>query len=481
MNHAIHAPHARLLVQLTPGVSLKEEAGGVVSARFDGEKLLLGKLTAGARRRAVDLEAGLQLFPPRASDAPEDKEISDITRRLALHGLVEYRLVRASDGADIVIVEPQMRDYAPNFARLDEGRKLVLSRFACMRRRGQDMVLESPRANAAFRLCDAAVASVIAGLSKPKTLAALRAEPGFPGPELLALLCDSQLLFAPDPDKSLRASEGDEDLVRWDFHDLQFHVRSSTGRHANPTGGLYAHAHLAPQPPAVRPAWPGAAIDLTAFGPADSAFASLLRARRSDRVYDDQNPITLAQLARLLDGAARIISRKTIDDEPGESPPLEIAARPYPSGGASYELELYLAVEKCEGLPRGFYHYDALRHALVGIGVTDRQLGALVDDGQFAMGAPRPPQILITLAARFGRVSWKYSGFAYSLILKHVGVVMQTIYLMATEMELGACAIGVGDIDLFARMTGLPFHVEGAVGHMAIGSRVEDDDASDGA
>ena len=44
------------------------------------------------------------------------------------------------------------------------------------------------------------------------------------------------------------------------------------------------------------------------------------------------------------------------------------AARPYPSGGSAYELELYLAVANCEGLARGFYHYDADRHALVPIG-----------------------------------------------------------------------------------------------------------------
>jgi SagB-type dehydrogenase family enzyme len=92
------------------------------------------------------------------------------------------------------------------------------------------------------------------------------------------------------------------------------------------------------------------------------------------------------------------------------------------------------------------------------------------------MGAPAPPQVLITMAARFGRVSWKYSGFAYSLVLKHVGVVMQTLYLMTTEMELGACAIGIGDIDLFSRMTGLPFHIEGAVGQIAIGSRAPDEE-----
>ena len=56
------------------------------------------------------------------------------------------------------------------------------------------------------------------------------------------------------------------------------------------------------------------------------------------------------------------------------------------------------------------------------------------------MGAPAPPQILITISARFGRMSWKYSSIAYSLILKDVGVLIQTLYLMATDMALGGCA-----------------------------------------
>jgi hypothetical protein len=33
------------------------------------------------------------------------------------------------------------------------------------------------------------------------------------------------------------------------------------------------------------------------------------------------------------------------------------------------------------------------------------------------MGAPAAPQILITIAARFGPISWKYSSLAYALIL----------------------------------------------------------------
>jgi SagB-type dehydrogenase family enzyme len=76
---------------------------------------------------------------------------------------------------------------------------------------------------------------------------------------------------------------------------------------------------------------------------------------------------------------------------------------------------------------------------------------------------------LITIAARFGRISWKYSSIAYSLILKDVGVLIQTFYLMATDMRLGGCAIGITNIDLFAKMTGIEFHVEGPVGQFAIG------------
>ena len=149
--------------------------------------------------------------------------------------------------------------------------------------------------------------------------------------------------------------------------------------------------------------------------------------------------------------------------------------RPYPSAGSDYELELYLAVANCAGLARGFYHYDADRHALAPIGVRTQEFDALLTGAQFAMDAPGAPQILIVIAARFGRISWKYSGIAYSLILKDVGVLIQTLYLMATDMGLGGCAIGTGNIDLFAKLTGIEFHVEGPVGQFAIGRGAKPD------
>ncbi len=291
-----------------------------------------------------------------------------------------------------MVIEPQVRDYVPRMPEIGEKTVLALSRFAYMRRRGADMVLESPRAGALFRLCDADIAAMIAGLSVPQTLEKISTKPGFPGRELLALLLDCQMLFALDSEntKGLRSAEGDGDLRLWDFHDLLFHTRSTTGRHANPSGGTRAYANTVDPLPAVRPPWPGEPIDLRAAAATPetpSPFTEVLHRRHSTRHYDDRHPITLAELSRFLDCTARIRSRDQQHRGEDDLSEIETAPRPYPSGGASYELEVYLAVDKCEGLSRGFYHYDAARHALTPIAVKPKQLEAVLADGRISIWA----------------------------------------------------------------------------------------------
>ncbi|WGD53309.1 SagB family peptide dehydrogenase [Bradyrhizobium sp. CB1650] len=448
------------------------QADGSIAAGLGGYSVNLGQFSVAAVERAGHLATGL----PLASFAGKSvlaRQVHALVQRLARHGLLEYRLSSPRDEQDLVVIEPQVAEYWPQPAKLGDSDTVALSRFAYLRRRGNEMVLESPRAGALFRICDPAIAATLAALSQPRKISKLRRHAAPVNLDLLGLLLDNRMLIKLDAkdDDGLRENEGDGNLVLWDFHDLVFHTRSTEGRHADPVGGAFAYAGVIAPLPAVRLPWPGKTIDLRKFstpGPI-SPFAKLLRERHSIRDFDDQHPVTLAELAQFLGTTARVLSEWKTGAGFDGGPEVTYSTRPYPSAGSAYELELYLAVLNCEGLARGFYHYDAGSHGLVAIDASAQQLRELAMAAEFAMDASGPPQVLITIAARFGRISWKYSAIAYSLILKNVGNLFQTFYLAATEMGLGGCAIGTSNIDLFARMTGLEFHVEGPVGQFALG------------
>jgi SagB-type dehydrogenase family enzyme len=463
-----------LFARLIERVTLETDASGEIAVVIDGYSASFGTFDRKTAERAQALRTGIAVASLKSGGKGASQGIGALVLRLARRGLIEYRLRASPDGADLLVIEPQVPDYWPRLPRLGEADALVLSRFAYMRRRGSEVVVESPRADALVRICNPQTAAALAALAEPQPVKRMRRRPGFPGTEVLALLFDCRMLFKVKPGETgLRSAEGDDQLVLWDFHDLLFHGRSTQGRHANPLGGLYAHAGVIEAPSAVRARWPGSRVDLPAIAAAaekGGAFAKLLRERHSTREFDAERPITLAELSQFLDGTARILSKSNGEGVHGDGvPALESTVRPYPSAGGAYELELYLAVNACDGLAAGFYHYDADAHALVPIEVGADDLKTLTAEAEFAMGVPTPPQILVTIAARFGRLSWKYSAIAYSLILKDVGVLLQTFYLAATDMGLGGCAIGIVDIELFARMTGVPFHVEGPVGQFALG------------
>jgi SagB-type dehydrogenase family enzyme len=445
------------------------QADGSIAAFMGDFSVSVGPFSAAAMERARHLTGGLPLASIAGKSAL-GREVGLLVHRLAQRGLLEYRLFSSHDGRDLVVIEPQAPGYWPQRAKLGEGDTVVLSRFAYLHRRGNEMVLESPRAGALFRIGDPAIATALFALSRPQKVSKLRREAA-PFIELAGLLLDCQILIklGRNDGDGLRVNEGDGHLVLWDFHDLLFHTRSTEGRHANPVGGTHTYAETVPPLPAVRSAWPGKKIELRKLSSREpiSGFAKLLHKRRSTRDFDDEHPLTLAELAQFLNTTARVWSEWNSGADFG--PDATYSTRPYPAAGSAYELELYLAVSNCEGLARGFYHYDAGGHALVAIDVSVQQLQPLLAAAEFAMDAPGPPQVLITIAARFGRISWKYSSIAYSLILKDVGCMIQTFYLTAADMGLGGCAIGTINIDLFAKMTGLEFHVEGPVGQFALG------------
>ncbi len=354
----------------------------------------------------------------------------------------------------------------------------LFSRFAYLRREGAVMVLESPLAHSRIMLNDERVLAVIGALAKPATARELSERVNCLSAEavglLLSLFGSAGMIQETGNDDSERESPT---LSSWEFHDLLFHARSRKGRCDAPFGATYRLAGRLEPPPAVKSVANNEGCELyrselTLLRKNDPPLAEVMERRCSLREYD-HNPLTVRQLGEFLYRVARVKDSREVEMEtPSGQVRMAFVARPYPSGGALYELEFYIAVHACEGLSPGLYHYDGQQHRLVRLRVQTAEVAHLLSDSAASAGiAAEHVQVLIILAARFQRLAWKYSSIAYALILKHVGVVFQTMYLTATAMDLAPCALGGGDADLFARAAGTDYFEETSVGEFLLGSK----------
>ena len=365
------------------------------SRRFNGLSLGLGKFSAAAAERVQALRAGLPLssFAPPSEAATKNLHL--LVRRLASGvswsiALAVQRAARtrSSSSRRSRIIGRKRRRFATPMCS-------SLSRFAYMRRRADEMVLESPRAGALFKICDPKIAAILATLSSPQKIKQLRRQAGFPGRR-----SSRPARRLPNPfqgrarpaTKACGSTEGDDNLVRLGLSRSCCSMRAAR-KAGTPIrwAALIRMSGSCEPPPAVRPHWPGeenrsAQILWTRIPRRVSPAAKLLRERHSDaRLSMTGSRSRSPSCHSFSTAAARVQS--TVEQ------PLDLGtatttarcsptrSRPYPSGGGSYELELYLAVDKCEGLARGFYHYDAGAHALVPIDVRANELEAHVEGG----------------------------------------------------------------------------------------------------
>jgi oxazoline/thiazoline dehydrogenase len=342
------------------------------------------------------------------------------------------------------------------------GRLYALSRFAYMRVERGEIVLECPLAPAQIFLHDSRAAVVVHLLAHPRSVEELSGLANIAlhvTGALVALLLSAGMLGEPAAQETSAAEP--PSLRSWEFHDLLFHVLSRAGRHREPLGATYRLADVMGVPPVLgEPARPDdervpewialQPADLDRLDREDPPFARVQEARRSIREYGPE-PLSRRQLGEFLYRVGRIADFAVYHvPTPHGVVTLPVAPRPYPGAGALHELDLYVVVQACAGLDVGALARDAA--------------GA-------AMMAPEHVQVLVVVSARFARLAWKYSGIAYSLILKDVGVLYQTMYLVATAMGLAPCALGAGDSDLFARAIGSDYYAETSVGEFLLGSR----------
>ncbi|CAN5259212.1 SagB family peptide dehydrogenase [soil metagenome] len=446
---------------LSPGATMRRDEDGLTIGGFRGALKLTGPMLA--LTPAVEALAR-EIHETDLLTAVDDPALAPmllyLLAQMDAKGLV-HRTVLAGD-TPLATLVPMVGKRAAPRGGLDPDQRWRLSRFAYLRREDEAMVLESPLSSARLIVRSARGAAALHRLSAaagPDDLAASAGLDRQAARDLLGLLVAGGFVEAEG------AVESDATRL-WEFHDLLFHGRSRLGRHDQPYGGVYAFPDLAPLP-ALKPGGEGPRVALaSAPSEADEAHDSLraiMARRRSIRAHGVA-PIDLAQLGAFLHRSARHLA--TLPTDHGE-----LAARPYPAGGALHELELYLVVDRCAGLERGLYHYRTGDHALERLTMPGLVTEALLDQASATLGGAGRPQVLFVITARFQRLSWKYRSMVYALVLKHVGVLYQTLYLIATDMGLAPCAMGGGDSDLFAEASGLDPLVEASVGEFALGSR----------
>ncbi|GAA4437821.1 SagB family peptide dehydrogenase [Actinokineospora soli] len=372
---------------------------------------------------------------------------------------------RTADGRALYTLYPARRGERPG-PRPDGD--LVLSRFAVLHRAGDSLLVECPRAWCDVRVQDPSVLAALGLLATPTSAVALKdVLPASAVDTFLDDLWEARVVVpavGADEETELR-------LRQWSPFELWLHNRSRLGAAGgfNASWGLTAWADGEFPPLPARPVpYPGEPVDLpvpnlAALRETDPTLTAVVEDRRSEREHGA--PMTLRQLGEFLYRTARVRGTHELDG-------IEHVDRPFPSGGALHELEVYPLVSAVDGVGPGLYHYDGHTHQLRPVSAVNDGTATLRTAAELATGA-EDPQVVLVVTARFGRLMWKYEAMGYAAILKDVGVLYQAFYSAATAMGLAACAVGGGHAEVFNEITGRDYLEEGVVGEFLLGTRKE--------
>jgi SagB-type dehydrogenase family enzyme len=420
------------------------------------------------------------------------------------------RSLRLENGQPLLSVVPMTPRSRFRLAPVPPDASVRLSTFAELRTDGKEYSLESPLSLHRVLLHRAEAIWLIGSLSRPITAAAYASalpQLASVAADVLAYLVAAGMVIQAEGiqpgqiDQPVFAEDTDPALTGWSGIDLMFHARRTLGRHDNAFGATYPMGLPGSPEPVVKPRLADPAIplhrpDWEDLSAADPVLAVAMEGRRSMRVYGSK-PVTVTELGDLLYRTARVRSLITpapagepsSSGEPSASSPAgrggakgmqEAAAdgagldprlsdRPYPGGGACYELELYVTVGQCEGIASAIYHYDPLGHQLELVNSDRAMVDELLSGACQAAVMDTPPPVLITLTARFRRLTWKYEAMTYAVALMDVGVLIQSLYLVCTAMDLAPCAIGSVHIDATAHAFGTDWRTEPSVGQFMLG------------
>lgn len=192
--------------------------------------------------------------------------------------------------------------------------------------------------------------------------------------------------------------------------------------------------------------------------PITTSLSSLLTDRHTTREFT-RTPMTLEELSTLAYWTFGNL---------GERPETTHGvARPHPSGGAKYPIELYPIVLNVEGIDAGTYHYSVPHHALEKLpnSVSKQDLAQA-----FRYDFVADASVIFCYTFMKSRSIGRYGGFAYKVGLIEAGNIGQNVYLASAALNLGCCALGGGDRPLLYDALGIDGGNEHMVYAIAIGT-----------
>jgi putative peptide maturation dehydrogenase len=269
-------------------------------------------------------------------------------------------------------------------------------------------------------------------------------------PELLHRLARKGLVLSDEADPELSALRRADELLaslgwnlwaalyvsltRWDDVDVGFPVDMDPNQLAEGTAEIVT-ARLGP-PPAPFHSLPNPrhVRELPLSDRAGPLYDLLVR-RKTTRGFERGAPLTLDDLSAVL---------RYVYGCHGYAPFAEryvSLKKTSPSGGAMHPIEIYPLVRNVATIEPGLYHYNAEHHSLEAIErleeVDVSTIATRLVSGQAYFGLAH---VLFILVARVERNFWKYRAHdkSYATLLMDAAHLSQTLYLVATELGLGA-------------------------------------------
>jgi len=176
----------------------------------------------------------------------------------------------------------------------------------------------------------------------------------------------------------------------------------------------------------------------------------ILKQRRSLRDYTPLSGIALEDLSQLLWSVQGVTAKAG-----------PFLLRTAPSAGALYPYETYIYAHQVDGLSRGIYHLNVKNFYLELLTAGD--FSSALTKACLDQPMLKRASVVFIWSAVIDRSRVKYGERAFRYIFLDLGHACQNLYLAATAMNLGCCAIGAFYDDEVNRLVGIDGERESVV------------------